>query len=383
MHDFFPGLAGIPAAKSSISFVDGHEGILEYRGIRIEELAEHSSFLETAFLLLFNHLPTNFELDQFTRNIFHHRRIKYRIIDLLKSLPEQGHPMDALQAAVAALGMFYPVHDVREETTRYLTAIRLIAKLPTIVAAFARLRRGDEPIPPRDDLTYAENFLYMLTEQVPDLALTKIFDVCLILHAEHTMNASTFSGMVTASTLAAPYTVISSSIGTLEGPLHGGANEAVVHMLEEINSEKDIPLFVEDKLSKKEKIMGFGHRIYKVKDPRAIVMQKFAQQLDNPNDTRSLYTLARALEREMESQVGPKGIRPNIDFYSGIIYHRMGIETDLFTPIFAMARVAGWLAHCFEQYQENHLFRPDQIYDGPHRRPYQPIEERIKGQCEE
>ena len=376
MRDFFPGLAGIPAAKSSISFVDGEKGILEYRGVRIEDLAEHSSFLETTFLLLRNRLPTKLELENFTRDISHHRRIKYRIIDLLKSLPEHGHPMDALQAAVAALGMFYPAQEVLNEDTRYLTAVRLIAKLPTIVAAFARLRRGDEVIQPRDDLSYADNFLYMLTKRVPDPSLAKIFDVCLILHAEHTMNASTFSGMVTASTLADPYTVISSAIGTLKGPLHGGANEAVIHMLEEINSLDHIPMYLDHKLTNKEKVMGFGHRIYKVKDPRAIVMQGFAQQLDAHRETQSLFTLARGVEAHMESRVGPKGIRPNVDFYSGIIYHRMGIETDLFTPIFAMARVAGWLAHCFEQYQENHLFRPDQIYEGPHHRPYEPIETR-------
>ena len=376
MRDFFPGLAGIPAAKSSISFVDGSKGILEYRGIRIEDLALHSSFLETTFLLLFKRLPAKSELARFTGDISHHRRIEHRIIDLLKLLPKQGHPMDALQAAVAALGMFYPAPHVREEPTRYLTAVRLVAKLPTIIAAFARLRQGDESIQPRDDLSFAGNFLYMLTDQIPNPDWVKIFDVCLILHAEHTMNASTFSGMVTASTLADPYTVISSAIGTLKGSLHGGANEAVIHMLEEINSEDRLPAYIVNKLSSKEKIMGFGHRIYKVKDPRAIVMQAFAQQLDSPRDTQSLYTLARAVEKYMEARIGLKGIRPNVDFYSGIIYHRMGIETDLFTPIFAMARVAGWLAHCFEQYQDNHLFRPDQMYEGPHHRPYQPIEER-------
>lgn len=376
MRDFFPGLAGIPAAKSSISFVDGEQGILEYRGIRIEDLAEHSSFLETAFLLLFNRLPTRLELENFTRDITFHRRIKYRIVDLLKSLPEHGHPMDALQAAVAALGMFYPTHEALDEATRYLTAVRLIAKLPTIVAAFARLRRGDEAIQPRDDLSYADNFLYMLTDRVPDPSIAKIFDVSMLLHAEHTMNASTFSGMVTASTLADPYTVISSAIGTLKGPLHGGANEAVIHMLEEINSLDSIPDYLDHQLANKEKVMGFGHRIYKVKDPRAMVLQRFAQQLDAHPNSQSLFTLARAVESHMEPRVGAKGIRPNVDFYSGIIYHRMGIETDLFTPIFAMARVAGWLAHCFEQYQENHLFRPDQIYDGPHHCNYEPIETR-------
>jgi citrate synthase len=376
MHDYLPGLAGVPAAKSTISYVDGLEGILEYRGIRIEELAMRSTFTETAFLLLFNRLPTQTELARFHDDLTHHRRIKYRITDLLKCLPEHGHPMDALQAAVAALGMFYPVPDVRDDSTRYWTAVRLIAKLPTIVAAFARLRHGDEQIHPRDDLSYAENFLYMLTEKIPAPDIARMFDICLILHAEHTMNASTFSGLVTASTLADPFTVIASAIGTLEGPLHGGANEAVIHMLEDIGSIEAVPAYLEQKAARKEKIMGFGHRIYKVKDPRATVLQEFAQQLDTQPDKNSLFAIARAVEQEMERRVGHKGIRPNVDFYSGIIYHRMGIETDLFTPVFAMARVAGWLAHCFEQYQDNHLFRPDQIYEGPRHRPYQPPETR-------
>ena len=376
MHDYLPGLAGVPAAKSTISYVDGLEGILEYRGIRIEELAMRSTFTETAFLLLFNRLPTQTELARFHDDLTHHRRIKYRITDLLKCLPEHGHPMDALQAAVAALGMFYPVPDVRDDSTRYWTAVRLIAKLPTIVAAFARLRHGDEQIHPHDDLSYAENFLYMLTEKIPAPDIARMFDICLILHAEHTMNASTFSGLVTASTLADPFTVIASAIGTLEGPLHGGANEAVIHMLEDIGSIEAVPAYLEQKAARKEKIMGFGHRIYKVKDPRATVLQEFAQQLDTQPDKNSLFAIARAVEQEMERRVGHKGIRPNVDFYSGIIYHRMGIETDLFTPVFAMARVAGWLAHCFEQYQDNHLFRPDQIYEGPRHRPYQPPETR-------
>lgn len=176
--------------------------------------------------------------------------------------------------------------------------------------------------------------------------------------------------------MADPYTVIASSIGTLEGPLHGGANEAVIHMLEEIGSVDRVTAFLDQKLAKKEKIMGFGHRIYKVKDPRAIVLQDLAQQLENHPHTNTLFTIARAVELEMEKRVGGKGIRPNVDFYSGIIYHRMGIDTDLFTPLFAMSRVAGWLAHCFEQYQDNHLFRPDQIYEGSHNRPYQPVDQR-------
>lgn len=376
MRDFLPGLAGIPAAKSTISFVDGLAGILEYRGIRIETLARESSFTESSFLLLFNRLPTKTELRQFEGDLTRHRRVKFRISDLLKCLPESGHPMDALQAAVAALGMFYPVADVRDPGTRYETAVRLIAKVPTIVAAFARLRLGDEQIQPRDELSYTENFLYMLQEKIPDPQLAKIFDTCLLLHAEHTMNASTFSGLVTASTLADPYTVISSAIGTLKGPLHGGANEEVIHMLEEIGSVEQVPAYIENKLANKEKIMGFGHRIYKVKDPRAIVLQELAKQLVHDSSSHNLLSIARAIEKEMERLVGSKGIRPNVDFYSGIIYHQMGIPTDVFTPVFAMARVTGWLAHCFEQYQDNHLFRPDQIYDGTHDRPYQPLDTR-------
>ena len=377
MRDFFPRLAGVPAAKSTISYVDGLQGILEYRGIGIEQLAKDSSFLETAWLLLFGDLPTRQELEQFTLDITHHRQIKYRIADLLKCLPEHGHPMDALQAAVAALGMYYPVHDVQDQETCYLTAIRLIAKLPTIVAAFARLRHGDEHIQPRDDLSYSENFLYMLTGKTPDSSTSRLFDICLVLQAEHTMNASTFSGLVTASTLSDPYSVISSALGTLKGPLHGGANEAVIHMLEDIGNVENVPDYLDKKLSAKEKIMGFGHRIYKVKDPRAFVLQEIAQQLDDiPTDRRSLFSIAKTVEQEMERRVGAKGIRPNVDFYSGILYHQMGIDTDLFTPMFAMARVAGWLAHCFEQYHDNHLFRPDQIYEGPRNRPYQSLANR-------
>ena len=230
-HDFMPGLAGVPAAKSAISDVDGTRGVLEYRGIRVEELCQHSSFLETSYLLLFGRLPTAPELAQWVDDVTHHRRIKFRIVDLLKVMPEHGHPMDALQAAVAALGMFYPGRNVKDVANNYWSAVRLIAKLPTIVAAWARLRRGDEYIPPRDDLPFSDNFLYMLTETVPHPLWSEVFDDCLILHAEHTMNASTFAGMVTASTLADPYTVVASSIGALKGPLHGGANEEVVMML--------------------------------------------------------------------------------------------------------------------------------------------------------
>lgn len=375
-HDFMPGLAGVPAATSSVSDVDGQRGVLEYRGIRVETLCANSSYLETAYLLLFGRLPTLEEYTQWVCDVTHHRRIKFRIVDLLKCMPEHGHPMDALQAAVAALGMFYPGRHVKDVRINYWSAVRLVAKLPTIVAAWARIRHGDDYVPPRDDLGFPENFLYMLTETPPPPIWSEVFDDCLILHAEHTMNASTFAGLVTASTLADPYTVVASSIGALKGPLHGGANEEVVQMLTEIGSSDRASSYVKEKLQAKHKLMGFGHRVYKVKDPRATVLQGLCQRLFTECGSSPLYEIALAVEREAGETLNSKGIYPNVDFYSGIIYDKMGIEMDLFTPLFAMARVSGWLAHWLEQLRENKLFRPDQIYSGEHDRPYVPIEQR-------
>ncbi|MBI3805615.1 MAG: citrate synthase [Nitrospirae bacterium] len=376
MSDYSPGLAGVPATRSKVSYLDGTKGILEYRGIRLETLAERSHFIETAYLLLFGNLPTPAQLERFDKDLRIHRRIKYRIVDLIKCLPDNGHPMDALQAAVAALGMFYPDKNVQDEQTQYLSAVRLIAKLPTIVAAYARLRRGDDQIQPRDDLNYAENFLYMLTEKVPDKVMSEVFDTCLILHAEHTMNASTFSGLVTASTLADPYTVVSSAVGTLKGPLHGGANEKVLAMLKEIGSVDRVRPHIEAKVKAKERIMGLGHREYKVKDPRAIILQKLAKRIFEHYGKSPLYEVAVEVEKIGEEYLSSKKIYANVDFYSGILYQKMGIESDFFTPIFAMARVVGWLAHWIEQVKDNHIFRPTEIYEGEHNRTYLPMSER-------
>jgi 2-methylcitrate synthase len=375
-HDFMPGLDGVPAAKSSVSDVDGQRGVLEYRGIRIEDLCAKSSYLETAFLLLFGHLPSQAEMTRWTTDISRHRRIKFKIIDLMKCLPEQGHPMDALQAAVAALGMFYPGRSVKDIENNYWSVVRLVAKLPTIVAAWARLRHGDDPIPPRDELGFSENFLYMLTEETPPPLWNEIFDDCFILHAEHTMNASTFTGLVTASTLADPYTVVASSIGALKGPLHGGANEEVVQMLKEIGSPDRARKYVEEKLQAKQKLMGFGHRVYKVKDPRATVLQGLCERLFKESAPSPLYAVALKVEETAGELLRGKGLYPNVDFYSGIVYDKMGIEADLFTPLFAMSRVSGWLAHWLEQLRENKLFRPEQIYAGDHNRPYVPLDKR-------
>ncbi|QLE58698.1 citrate synthase [Nostoc sp. TCL26-01] len=374
--EFRPGLEGIPAAQSSISYVDGQKGILEYRGIRIEELAEKSTFLETAYLLIWGELPNQEELKEFEEEVRLHRRIKYRIRDMMKCFPESGHPMDALQASAAALGLFYSRRDLTNPVYIRDAVVRLIATIPTMVAAFQLMRKGNDPVKPRDDLDYSANFLYMLNEKEPDALAAKIFDVCLILHVEHTMNASTFSARVTASTLTDPYAVVASAVGTLGGPLHGGANEEVIQMLEEIGSVANVRPYVEERLLRKEKLMGFGHRVYKVKDPRATILQHLAEQLFDKFGADKYYDIAQEMERVVEEKLGHKGIFPNVDFYSGLVYRKMGIPTDLFTPIFAIARVAGWLAHWKEQLEENRIFRPTQVYSGKHEVTYTPIDKR-------
>src|SRR4051794_24716643 len=245
--DFSPGLADVPVAESGVSFIDGKRARLEYRGIAVETLARESCYEETAWLLLKGELPTQRELTTFDDELRHHRRIKVKLIDLIKCLPETGHPMDALQAAVAAMGMFYPSRDVSNAASNWESVIRLIAKLPTVVAAFHRLRHGDEAIQPRDDLDHAANFYWMLFEREPTPAVRKVLDACLVLHAEHSMNASTFSGRVTGSTLASPFSVVSAAVGTLTGPLHGGANEEVLDVLREIKGVADVKDWLEKK----------------------------------------------------------------------------------------------------------------------------------------
>lgn len=247
--EYKPGLEGIPATESSVSFVDGMNGILEYRGIRLEELAHKSSFVETAYLLIWGNLPSEQQLKDFKTDILYHRRIKYRIRDMMKCFPETGHPMDALQTSAAALGLFYSRRALDNPEYIRRAVVRLLAKIPTMVAAFHQMRRGNDAIQPNDELDYAANFLYMLTERPPHPLAAKIFDVCLTLHAEHTINASTFSAMVTASTLTDPYAVVASAVGTLAGPLHGGANEEVLSMLDEIGSVDNVAAYVEEKVS--------------------------------------------------------------------------------------------------------------------------------------
>jgi citrate synthase len=300
---------------------------------------------------------------------------------MMKCFPETGHPMDALQASAAALGLFYSRRALPNQDYIRQAVVRLLAKIPTMVAAFQLMRKGNEPVRPRDDLDYSANFLYMLGEKVPDKLAARIFDVCLILHADHTMNASTFSARVTASTLTDPYAVVASAVGTLAGPLHGGASEEVIEMLQKIGSVENVRPYVEQCLENdpKYKFMGFGHRVYKVKDPRAIVLQNLAKELfqQSHDDGDKYYDIAVELEKVIEEKVGHKGIYPNVDYYSGLVYRKLGIPADLFTPVFAIARVAGWLAHWREQLGENRIYRPTQIYTGDHQSSYVAIEQRF------
>ena len=371
-----PGLEGIPVTKSSICDIDGQNGKLLYRGYSIEELAQKSSFLETAFLLIWGELPTVNELNNFEAEVQMHRRLSFRVRDMMKCFPASGHPMDALQSSAASLGLFYSRRAIDDPKYVYNAVIRLIAKIPTMVAAFQLIRKGHDPIQPRDDLSYSSNFLYMLTEKEQDPLAAKVFDKCLILHAEHSLNASTFSARVTASTLTDPYAVIASAVGTLAGPLHGGANEDVIAMLEEIKTSENAASFIQNSISRKIKIMGFGHREYKVKDPRAIILQNLAEELFDRFGKDEMYEIAKKLEEEAIPSLGPRGIFPNVDYYSGLVYRKLGIPRDLFTPIFAISRVAGWLAHWREQLGANRIFRPSQIYTGSEPRHWLPLEKR-------
>lgn len=376
-QEYHPGLAGVPATESSISFIDGAAGILEYRGYPIETLAEHSTFEETTWLLLHGELPTRAQLDGFRAKLRAARQsLPRELVDIAMSFPKDGHPMAALQASLASLGMFSDKPDYENAEESEAAICRIVAATPVLIAAFDRARRGLDFVPADDDLDTAGAFLAMINGERPDELSARILDVALILHAEHTMNASTFAALVVASTEADPYTVCSSAVGALFGPLHGGANERVLLALEDIGGADMVPAWFAEKLAKKEKVMGFGHRVYKTKDPRAHNLQALMRELFATHGSTPLYDIAVQLEEEVVKHLGGKGIHPNVDFFSGIVYQKLGIATDLFTPVFAMARVSGYLAHWIEQMADNRIFRPAQIYGGGHDRAYEPIENR-------
>jgi citrate synthase len=331
-----------------------------------------------SWLLIKGALPTQKELAEFDHDLRQRRAIHYRLKDLIKCMPADGHPMDALHASVAALGMFYPCPTVGDPAKNWDASCRLIAALPTLVAAFSRTRRGEEIVEPRTDLDHAGNFFYMLFGKEASPATRKVLDACLILHAEHQMNASTFTARVTGSTLANPYQTIASAVGSLSGPLHGGANEEALRQFETIGGPEQVKPWLSGKLAAdpKFKVMGLGHRVYKVKDARATVLQEIAEHVFAETSRPKIYETALELERLCAGIYGPKGVYPNVDFYSGVVYQSLGIPTDVFTPIFAIARVAGWLAHWTEQLVGNRIFRPEQISVGKTDVKYVPLEQR-------
>jgi citrate synthase len=379
MSDYLPGLEGVPATRSNISLIDGEKGVLAYRGYPLEQLAEYSSFEETTLLLLDGELPTPAELEDFDSHLRSNRRVKYNIREIMKKLPATGHPMEMLQTAVASLGMFYPGNECLTgselcEDLNYIhnMTVKIIARIPVIVAMWEHIRKGYDPIEPRTDMSTAENFLYMLLGKEPDPLHAEIMDSSLVLHAEHTINASTFAALVTGSTLASPYGVIAAAIGTLSGPLHGGANEKVVEMLQQIGRPENAKPWFDKQMKEKAKIWGFGHREYSVKDPRATILQRQMEKLAARQGMANsqLYETAMVLEELASERLGARGIYPNVDYYSGILYNEMGIRTDQFTPIFAISRSAGWLAHWREQLADNRIFRPTQVYSGEPIRHY-------------
>ncbi|MGH7565700.1 MAG: citrate/2-methylcitrate synthase [Gemmatimonadota bacterium] len=368
------GLEGVVVAESEISFVDGQEGRLVYRGYSIEELAESSTFEETSKLLLDGELPTREDLGVFEGQLVSERSLDARTLDAIRGFPADAEPISALRTGVSALGMVDPDrNDDGPEATRR-KAIRLIAKLPTLVAAFARSRSGSDPIAPREDLGHAANFLFMLSGNKPDPDDARVMDVCLILHAEHGMNASTFAARVTAATLSDIHSAVTSAVGTLKGPLHGGANQAVMSMLLEIDERGVEPAaHVRDLLAAGKKVMGFGHRVYKTMDPRAPILRRFSKDLGERAGDPRWYHMSEEILATMEKE---KGIDPNVDFFSASTYHALGIPPDLFTPIFAIARVSGWVAHVEAQYAKNRLNRPRAKYVGKRDLRYLPIGDR-------
>lgn len=385
MNEYVPGLEGVPATKSNISSIDGEKGILSYRGYPIEVLAERSTFEETALMLLDGQLPTAAALKEFDQQMRNNRRIKFRIRELMRQLPPSAHPMDMLQAMVSCLGMFYPGSDCLTEAgtctdLNYVhnMSVKIMARVPTMVAMWEHVRSGYDPIEPRTDLTHAENFLWMLSGEEPDRYIARILDICLILHAEHTINASTFAVLVAGSTLASPYGVVASGVATLSGPLHGGANQQVVKMLEEIGTPDKAEAYISAQLANKKKIWGFGHREYSTKDPRAIILEILMRKLVEykSGNVGPLFEVALEVERVATERLAAKGIYPNVDFYSGVLYKEMGIAPDQFPSVFAMARCAGWLAHWKEQLSNNRIFRPTQVYTGECNRDYVPLERR-------
>ncbi|HWB18718.1 MAG TPA: citrate synthase [Phycisphaerales bacterium] len=373
---FDKGLANTIAAETSMSFIDGQKGVLEYVGIEIDALARNSTFEEVVYLLWNRKLPTKSELKEFTNTLRAEYDLPSEMKKLIKQCPKDAAPMHVLRTLVSALSMFDPEVDDRSPEANHRKAVRLLAKTPALIAGFDRYRKGKPFVRPSKTMSIAGNFIKMLTGEKPTETMERALDVCLILHADHGLNASTFAARVTISTLSDMYSAITTAIGTLKGPLHGGANEEVMVMLNDIGSLDKVEAYIKDKLAKKEVVMGFGHRVYKAYDPRATYLKTFSKQLAEDTGNQKLYEMSRKIEEIMHEAVAAKGIFPNVDFYSATTYHSLGLDLDLFTPMFAMSRIAGWAGHCIEQLDGNKLIRPRAQYTGPHCVAYVPMKNR-------
>jgi citrate synthase len=370
------GLRGVVAASSSIGDVNGEKGELIYQGVNIHDLATKSTFEEVAFLLWNGRLPKSAELDELRKNLAASYELPWEAVELIKGMASRApkaDPMDMLRTVISALAMFDEEKRDLSREASIRVATRLTARFPTIVAALDRARNGLEIVRPKPELNIATNFLYMLKGNMPDEFDAHVLDVALILQADHELNASTFTARVVAGTLADMYSAVTAALGALSGPLHGGANTAIMKILLEIDDVNKVEDYVKDALSKKKKIMGFGHAVYKTEDPRATHLRRFSKEMGERKGNPKWYEITAKLEEIMKRE---KNLLPNVDAYSASTYYMMGIPLDLYTPIFAISRISGWTAHILEQYADNKLIRPRAEYIGPRNVPYVPIEER-------
>ena len=373
---YVKGLENVIATQTKLCFIDGKRGKLLYYGYDINDLAEHSTFEEVAFLLWNGRLPKKDEFDKFVSEIRSEYDIPDELVSAMKLFPKDTDPMDVLKTSVSILGMFDPERDDNSLEANRRKAIKLTAKFPTIVTAWEHIKNGKEPVKPNKDYNIATNFLYMLKGEKPDELFAKIMDVALILHAEHEMNASAFSTRVTISTLSDMYSAITSAVGTLKGPLHGGANRRVMEYLREIGDLSKVDDYIKEKMEQKVKLAGFGHRVYKSMDPRATILKKYSKMLGEKVGEPKWYKMCERIEELWVAKFGSKGVYPNVDFYSGTVYYYMGIPLELYTPIFAISRVVGWTAHILEQLADNRIYRPRAEYVGPVDLKYVPIDKR-------
>ena len=372
------GLEGVIAAESSICKIDGTLGKLYYRGFSITDLTEHCTFEEVTYLLLNDSLPTQAQLDQFSKRMRTCRNLEAPVLNMIREFPPNAHPMELLQSVVSYLSGYVKHRVVHSASCNCRTTLHQVSQMASVIAACARFRDGKEYIPPREDISHGANFLYMLRGSMPDPLEGEIMDKCLLLHAEHGFNASTFTARVVASTLSTCYSSISSAIGSLYGSLHGGANERVVAMIEAIGDKEKVPEWIKKTMNTKQKVMGMGHRVYKVKDPRSHIMEEFLLKLSEHKKDFRYYDILKEIEHSVQTQIEGSGktIYPNVDFFSGAVYLMLGIPSIFFTPIFALARVSGWLAHILEQRSDNRIYRPKSLYIGPEPREFIPLPQR-------